>query len=295
MASVLTRLARRRGDLRSEEQLREHYSIERELADRLRKSTRDERRTLYGSVYEELLRRVPHHPRLAERRGHDWHVRRRRDIERQIRFLGRFLSLRTVYLEVGAGDCALARRVCDFAERVYAVDVSCQASMGAPRPANFSFVFTDGCDIRVPPNSVNVVFSNQLLEHLHPDDAVEQLRSIHAALAPGGLYVCVTPNRLYGPCDVSGYFEDRPTGMHLHEYSAREIRALFAAQGFTKVRFYSGARGWFVPCPYWILAGVEAVLAILPGRLRKFIADTPPMRALLGLRFAATKPGKAPQ
>lgn len=295
MASVHTRMARRRGDLRSEAQLREHYAIERELADRLRKSTRDERRVLYGAVYEELLRRVPHHPRLSEKRDDEWHAQRRREIERQIRFLGRFLSLRTVFLEVGAGDCALARRVCDFAEHVYAVDVSCQAAMGAPRPANFSFVFTDGCSIPVARESVHVVFSNQLLEHLHPDDALEQLRSVHAALAPGGLYVCVTPNRLYGPRDVSGYFDDRATGLHLHEYSAREVRALFAAQGFTRMRFYCGARGWFVPCPYWLLAGVETLLEWLPGALRKRIADTPPMRALLGLRFAATKPAKARQ
>lgn len=294
MASVPTRLARRRGDPRSEEQLREHYWIERELADRLRKSTKDERRVLYRIVYDELLRRVPHHPRLAEKRDDDWYRQRRREIERQMRFLRRFLTLRTVFLEVGAGDCGLALRVSDIAERVYAVDVSCQMAIGASRPANFSFVFTDGTDIAVPERSVNVVFSNQLLEHLHPDDALEQLRSIYAALAPGGIYVCVTPNRLHGPCDVSGYFDDRPTGLHLHEYTAREVRALFTAQGFASVRFYCGARGWFLPCPYWVLAGVEAVLERLPSGLRKRIADTPPMRALLGLRFCAAKPGKPP-
>lgn len=290
MASVLTRMARRRGDLRSEEQLREHYRIERELADRLRTSTRHERRRLYRMVYDELLQRVPHHPRLCEKHDDDWCRQRGREIERQIRFLGRFLSLRTVFLEVGAGDCALALRVCDFAERVYAVDVSSTA-IGASRPANLSFVFTNGTDLAVPERSVDVVFSNQLLEHLHPDDALEQTRSIYAALAPGGIYVCVTPNRLYGPCDVSGYFEDRPTGLHLHEYSSREMRALLAAQGFTRVRFYCGARGWFVPCPYWILAGVESVLERLPARLRRRLADTAPMRALLGLRFSAVKPG----
>lgn len=293
MPSVLTRMARRRGDPRSEEQLREHYRVERELAERLRVSTKAERRMLYRLVYDELLRRVPHHPRLNQKRDDEWHWRRRREIDRQIRFLGRFLSLRTVFLEVGAGDCALAMRVCDFAERVYAIDVSCQAVIGAPRPANFSFVFTEGCSIPVPEGSIHVVFSNQLLEHLHPDDALEQLRSIHAVLAPGGSYVCVTPNRLYGPRDVSGYFEDRATGLHLHEYSAREVHSLFRAQGFVKLRFFCGARGWFLPCPYWVLAGVESMLERLPGWFRRRIADTPPMRALLGLRFSAMKPAEA--
>jgi len=135
-----------------------------------------------------------------------------------------------------------------------------------------------------------VVFSNQLLEHLHPDDALEHLRSVYAVLAPGGVYVCVTSNRLYGPRDVSGYFEDCPTGLHLHEYSAREVQSLFAAQGFVGVRFFCGARGWFVPFPYWMVAAAERVLERLPGWLRRSIADTAPMRAFLGLRIRAMKP-----
>jgi len=293
MGSVL-RLARLRGDLRSEEQLREHYSIERELAERLRSSTKEERRILYRAVYDELLRRVPHHPRLSEKRDAGWQQRRRREVEWQIDFLGRFLSLRTVFLELGAGDCALALRVCDLAERVYAVDLDCHSALGVPRPANFSFAFSEGPNLPVPAGSIDVVFSNQRLEHLHPDDALEQLRGIHAALAPGGICVCVTPNRLYGPRDVSGYFEDRATCLHLHEYSAREVRSLFTAQGFVRLRFFCGARGWFLPCPYWILAGIESVLERLPGWLRRRIADTAPMRALLGLRFSATKPAAVP-
>jgi hypothetical protein len=31
------------------------------------------------------------------------------------------------------------------------------------------------------------------MEHLHPEDAFEQLRNIIRALAPGGRYVCITP------------------------------------------------------------------------------------------------------
>ena len=44
----------RRVDERPPELLRQHYEVERELADRLRHSTREERRTLYGEVYDEL-------------------------------------------------------------------------------------------------------------------------------------------------------------------------------------------------------------------------------------------------
>ena len=40
-----------------------------------------------------------------------------------------------------------------------------------------------------------------------PEDAVEQLRHLHAALAPGGVYLCITPSRLTGPHDISYLFD----------------------------------------------------------------------------------------
>ncbi len=54
-------------DPRPVEQIREHYEIEKELADRLRLSSRAERRQMYGRVYDELFRRVPHHSQLTRK------------------------------------------------------------------------------------------------------------------------------------------------------------------------------------------------------------------------------------
>ena len=45
-------------DKRSETQKYDHYIIERELADRLRKASKLERQSLYSSLYEELFLRV---------------------------------------------------------------------------------------------------------------------------------------------------------------------------------------------------------------------------------------------
>ncbi len=55
-------LSLRRVDNRPPAMLRQHYEVEKELADRLRHATREERRILYGTVYDELYQRVPHHP-----------------------------------------------------------------------------------------------------------------------------------------------------------------------------------------------------------------------------------------
>ena len=156
-------------------------------------------------------------------------------------------------------------------------------------PANVAVVLTDGRGIDVPPASVDLAFSDQVMEHLHPDDAGEQLRNIHRALKPGGVYLCVTPNRVYGPSDVSAFFEDEPRGFHLREYTLREIREVFRAAGFVRFHTYVGARGWFVRVPAFVVRATEIALLALPAPLRRRVADLRAFRALLGLRVAAIK------
>ncbi|TMG77025.1 MAG: class I SAM-dependent methyltransferase [Betaproteobacteria bacterium] len=265
--------------------LREHYLIERELADRLRSAPRSERGALYSELYDELFRRVPYHPML--------HVgdlpQREHDITRPLRLLRSFLTCESVFMEIGAGDCALAMRAASLAKQVYAIDVSEEITRSVVPPGNFKLILSDGCSIPVPEGGIDVAFSNQLMEHLHPEDAGEQLRNIYRSLAPGGAYVCITPNRMYGPHDISKHFDQIATGFHLREYTAREIRKLFVDAGFAEVRFYASARGRFLRCPYWVIAALESTLGALPYPLRKRLAYTKPMRAVLGLWVAAIK------
>jgi SAM-dependent methyltransferase len=283
---------RRRDDPRSEAQIAQHYMVEREIAERLRTAPKAQRRRLYAAAYDELLQRVPQHPMLRPRWDTSATDERARRAKRSLGFLGRFLSKKRVLMELGAGDCAMAMRACDRARRVYAVEVSAQITRDVVPPANFELVLIEGFTLPLPDAVADVAFSDQLMEHLHPEDAQDQLQEIYRCLGPGGVYVCVTPNRLYGPQDVSEYFDETAKGLHLREYCVREIRALFLKTGFARTRFYVGARGWFVPCPYGLLALVERVLEFLPYRLRKPLADTPPARALLGVRVAAFKDGR---
>jgi hypothetical protein len=64
-----------------------------------------------------------------------------------------------------------------------------------------------------------VAYSYQLMEHLHPGDALEQLVNIYQALKRDSVYCCVTPNRISGPHDISVYFDTVAQGLHLKEYS----------------------------------------------------------------------------
>jgi SAM-dependent methyltransferase len=273
---------------RSAERIRHHYVIERELADRLRAAPAESRLSLYTAVYDELFRRVPDHPQLTARDDPQERVQRLRSVGWQMAFLKHALTPQTVFMEVGAGDCALALRAARQVASVYAVDVSPEIAR-VPVSPNVKLVLCDGVSIPVPAASVDVAFSNQLMEHLHPDDAAAQLRSIHRSLKAGGRYLCITPNRLYGPRDVSSHFDPVATGLHLKEYSARELHALLRRAGFREVRFYCGARGWYVRIPYLALAAAEAVLDALPWKLRRRLADTAPARAALGLYAEAVK------
>jgi SAM-dependent methyltransferase len=271
---------------RTPEQIREHYEIEKELASRLRNASKEERRSLYAAVYDELFRRVPSHPQLTQKASPE---EKTRAIAAQMNFLRRFLRSGDVFLEVGPGDCALALEAARVAKQVYAVDVSDEITKAASFPENFKLFLSDGCAIPVEPDSVQVVYSNQLMEHLHPDDAFEQLENIRRALAPRGIYVCITPNRLTGPHDVSTYFDPVATGFHLKEYTVAEMKAAFKKAGFTKVKTYIGAKSLFLRFPVLPLVFCEKILEMLPFSLRKIIARSAPFRAMLNGRFVGVK------
>jgi SAM-dependent methyltransferase len=271
---------------RTSEQIRQHYIAEKELALRLRLSERKERAQLYISIYDELFRRVPFHPILTRKVTPS---QRQRAITWQLQFLRRFLKPSHHFLEIGAGDCALSLEVATQVRRVYAVDVSAKLTESIPRPVNFELLLSDGCSVNVPANTVDVAYSNQLMEHLHPEDALQQLREVHRTLKPGGAYVCVTPNRVGGPYDISRHFDSVATGLHLKEYTVAEASDMFRRVGFARVRAYVGARGFYLTPPLAVIRAAEAVLERVPHRLRLALCDSVLLRAFMMIRLVGTK------
>jgi SAM-dependent methyltransferase len=260
-----------------------HYRVERELADRLRQSTRDDRLRLYREVYDLLFERVPDHPqlRIDERLRHQV-------VATQARFLRQFIGTEGVFLEIGAGDCRLTAAMAPFVRRAVAVDVSAEITRRTTLPANCQLVLSDGCNVPVEAGTVTLAFSDQLMEHLHPADAVEQLRAIHAALAPGGVYICFTPSRLSGPHDVSKHFDACATGFHLREYTLSELSATLRAVGFKEVRLPLQAGGRARLVPSFPVRGLERALDVVPRGLQRAIASRNPVKKVLG-RVAAIK------
>jgi SAM-dependent methyltransferase len=273
---------------RDDAALRRHYLIERELADRLRSAGAHERKALYRVVYDELFQRVPDHPQLT--RKDDPAQREARNHE-QLGLLRSVLSKDSVFIEIGAGDCHLTMSVAAEVRQAYAIDVSETVSAGTGRPANFRWLLSDGVAIPLPSESVDVAYSNMLLEHLHPEDAVQHAREVHRVLKPGGVYVCRTPHRFSGPQDISQYFDDEATGFHLKEYAFAELCMLFRGTGFRTVspRLRIKRRNIWLPKLGMRLA--EGLLAILPRPARRWLAASRTLRPLFGtITVHARKP-----
>ena len=135
--------------------------------------------------------------------------RRRRDIGRQLAFLGSRLTLESVFMEVGCGDCTLARRMAGYAERVYALEVSEDLMGRLGGPPNLVRIVHDGVRIPVPEASVDLAYSMRLV--------ISQLPGICRALRDGGVYWSSSR----GP--------------------ASELRRVYYDAGFSRVRFYVGA------------------------------------------------------
>lgn len=164
-----------KSERRTLEQLRKDYEIEKELAGRLRNASKEERRYLYTALYDEMYRRVPQHPQLFEKVDFKARIK---IMSLQVRLLRHLLKPEFTFLEVGPGDCSLAFEVAKFVKKVYAVDVSEEITKNSRHPQNFELIISDGCSIPVPKNSVNVAYSYQLIEHLHPESRIFKSPSI---------------------------------------------------------------------------------------------------------------------
>ena len=268
------------------EELIEHYEVEKELAQKLREAGKEERKKLYSTLYDELYRRLPHHPQHTRKADR---ARQKRKTLKRLKLLKKFLTRETVFLELGPGDCDLSIEVAKKVDKVYAIDVSDEITKSSQKPANFELIISDGSSVELPAGSVDVAYSNQVMEHLHPDDAAYQLEGIYSALKPGGVYLCITPHRYMGPFDISRYFDDIAIGFHLKEYTINELYQLFIKAGFSKVYARRHISASYMNLPIYPFLILERLLSPLPYSLRRWIASAIIFKDLLSTTLVAVK------
>jgi SAM-dependent methyltransferase len=251
---------------RTPEQLRQHFEVERELADRYRAASRDERLAMASALYEELFRRVPRHSRVTRR---EEETQRARAVQSRLRLIEPFLDSETIFLEFAPGDCALVQAVAGRTAKAYGVDISDQRREGLENPANFELIIYDGFHFDFPAESVDLVFSYQMLEHLHPEDMDHHFATVFRILKPGGCYVFSTPHRFSGPHDISRHFSDVPLGFHLKEWTYRELAAVARQAGFPA--WYTYRFGKLRPSRLWnwLTLLTESLFGLLPRKLQR--------------------------
>ena len=264
---------------------RRHFEVERELADRLRKSTRAERPRLVPELYGELYRRVPDHPRIQRMQDK---AAAERSLANQWRLLEPYLKASVRMVEFGAGDGGLSRRVAERlpGAEVTALEVCEQAERTGP--PNLQWVAHDGFDVPLASGVFDLAFSYQVLEHIHPDDVVEHFRQAARVLKPGGTYVLSVPHEASGPHDVSRYFGTELQTFHLKEWSYSEVERWMKAAGFEVIRPYWRGRvrpqGGVV---HLALKAMESAFKLLPGSWSRSLAR----RCLNNVIVAGAKAG----
>ncbi|MDA7916155.1 class I SAM-dependent methyltransferase [Verrucomicrobia bacterium] len=254
-----------RVDSRPIDRVRHHYEVEKELAQRLLASPREQRTEMFKTMYGELFDRVPDHPRIVRR---DTEEECRVAVASRMSLLKGHLNGVDSFVEFAPGDCRLAFEVCKQVKRVDAIDISDQSGKGEETPENFHLIVYDGYKVDLPAGTADIGFSYQFLEHLHPDDVPLHFEMAHKLLKTGGKYIFSTPHVFSGPHDISAHFCKTPEGFHFKEWTFKEMAAVGKKAGFSKWYTYRFGKARMNGITNAVTLFAEGIIGILPRFLR---------------------------
>lgn len=242
----------------TDEMVGQHWTLERQLTQELLASSGDRRET-FDRCYTRLFQELPW--------LNEWALAPE---EANTDVLGDWARLigpppKRVY-EVGSGGGRLITYLAEAGYDCRATEISTERGERLTDPhSRISWGTTDGVNLTKfePADTFDAVISDQVIEHLHPDDLGRHLREARELLREGGKYIIGTPHRFDGPSDVSavfGYTES--AGMHLKEYTYAELVGQLRAAGYSDIR--SALR---LPARFrrkGVLGGVSTPRAYLP-------------------------------
>lgn len=256
---------------RTFEQVKNHYLVEKAIADRLKRANREERKQIYATMYDELFSKVPDHPRLTIREDKQLTLSASRG---KLAILSPYIDQSTIFAEFGPGDCKFAMEVAKYVKFVYGIDISDQRNPDDRVPENFQLIVYDGYSLDgIQENSIDIIFSDYLIEHLHPEDTKDHFILAHRLLKDSGKYVFRTPSAFTGPTDVSQYFSDEPEGFHLKEWTYTELRQMLTRTGYSKLISYWTGKGITFRMPFLYFDISEKVLGLLPKTYTRLVSS----------------------
>lgn len=141
--------------------------------------------------------------------------------------------------EIGSGKGEMITYLADCGFECKATEITRErGKKHVANHPNLSWGISDGVHFEKfePLGFYDIIVSNQVIEHLHPEDLYNHFKGTASILSNEGRYIFSTPHMLTGPHDISRVFKlEKPVGMHLKEYTYRELKEILLASGFKKV------------------------------------------------------------
>lgn len=191
-----------------------------------------------------------------------------------VRYLGQYINNKKTVLDLGAGYCDFINNV--SAPNKIAVDMSSDFSEYAEK--DVKTIQTTATDLgAVETNSVDVVFSSNLLEHLTDEDLDKTMKEIKRVLKNGGLFISMQPNyRL----SYKTYYDD-PT--HKKVFSDLALESFLISHDFEILKKMSR----FLP---FSLKSRPSIIPVFPLIIRAYLNS--PIKPFAGQMLFVTKISK---
>lgn len=254
---------------RSFAQIKNHYLVEKALAEKLKQSGREERKRIYATMYDELFAQVPDHPRLKRRDNKSFILIANKS---KFQIVKEFINTSTIFAEFGSGDCKFATEIAKYTKYTFSIDISDQRDQSGNIPNNFKLIVYDGYNLNLEDNSIDVVFSDQVIEHIHPEDTKLHFQLAYRILKKEGLYIFRTPHLFTGPHDISKYFSYKPEGFHLKEWTYGELIKILRKLKYSKFHGFWYKRGIKIKLPLFYFLLSEKVVGLIPKQYRRFVS-----------------------
>lgn len=209
----------------------EQYLIEKKLRERILKSKKTERHEIIAAAYEELFISFPDHDVF-----HVSDKDRLRVGRLSAGLIAPLLPPQGRILEVGCGRGDTINSLSSMGFSCWGVEAS-QVMVKMARMQNNAVVVQGMADqLEFDDGFFDCVFSQEMIEHMHPEDLPGHFREAYRVLRSEGFFSVETPNRTTGPQDVSRSFSNIAQGLHLKEYSVAELIRMFRDNGFINVK-----------------------------------------------------------
>jgi 2-polyprenyl-3-methyl-5-hydroxy-6-metoxy-1,4-benzoquinol methylase len=220
------------------ENLVEAFEIERDFHKKiLLENDRQKRKQMYREVYERV--------HLIYGKSSNT-VKTQNPKDRIVRLFRKELEGKSI-LDVGCGEGYFLISVASQLDHKKLVGVDISTSVLPKNQKDIQFINADIVDFDLS-EQFDVVFCDQVLEHIAPLDLPIHLSSVRNALKPDGTFIILMPNKLFGPYDVTRIVDYTYTGQldamgtHLNESTYTEMIPILKQYGFN--RFYT-----IVPIP----------------------------------------------